>query len=141
MKKLRLNESIKKLKEFVERNRFIYAAYLFGSAASGTMGPISDVDVAFYLKTGKKSHKEELALQTECITLFKPFDVDVVVMNKATNLMNYNIISKGKLVHSNNENERIMFEAGILHEYLDLEYHERKQAELGIARIAARGLT
>lgn len=140
MKQPRLDEGIRRLKEFVRKNRFIYAAYLFGSAASGNMGPLSDIDVAFYLKHGKKSHKEMLVLQTGCMEMFKPFDVDVVVMNKATNTMNYNIISKGKLISSNNENERILFETSILHEYLDLDYHERRQAELGIARIAARGL-
>lgn len=140
MKQPRFDESIRILEEFVKRNRSIYAAYLFGSAVTGRMGPLSDIDVAFYLKVGEKSHKKELVLQTECMRIFKPFDVDVVIMNRATNTMNYNIISKGKLICSNNENERILFETSILHEYLDLECHERKQAEIGIARIAARGL-
>jgi len=61
-------------------------------------------------------------------------------MNNAPLLLNYNIISEGRILDSKDELERVMFETRILSRYLDRRYYDERRVKMGIKRIAERGI-
>ena len=137
-----MGKGLERMENFVKKNRFIIAAYLFGSAAEGKARKLSDIDLGFYLKKmGKREmFEKELLLVNKATDFFRREDIDVVIMNYARTSLNFNII-KGKLIASNDEEKRVKFETRIMRDYLDNDYHEKLRAKIGIERIALQGLS
>ena len=132
-----------KIKEFLGREMRVELAYLFGSAARGELGELSDVDVAIYLDESLPSEegfKLQLRLMGELASALQTNKVDLVVMNDAPLLLNYNIIKHGKLVKSDGRT-KVRVEASILSRYLDMKYFIDRHTKLGIERMAKKGLT
>ncbi|PSH01458.1 MAG: hypothetical protein BRC26_03470, partial [Nanohaloarchaea archaeon QH_8_44_6] len=67
-------------------------------------------------------------------------DIDIVVMNKASNLINYNIISDGKIVHCSSPDKKAEIESSILRSYLDMKYYQDRHVEERLQRFAEKGL-
>lgn len=79
---------------FASRNE-VRLAFLFGSAAGGRSGRMSDVDVAVYLD--EEDDKVEDSLQSELERLLRK-EVDLVVMNRAPATLCWSAIRKGVAV-------------------------------------------
>jgi len=137
-----LERGLQKMREFTQKNKFIIASYIFGSAAKRKMGRLSDIDLAFYLEeTGREDiSRKELLLMNKAVNIFGTEAIDIVIMNSSRNSLNFNII-KGNLIASNDEDKRVKFETKIINEYLDNDYHEKLMAQIGLNRIASRGLS
>jgi uncharacterized protein len=58
-------------------------AYLFGSAATNTLSPRSDVDVAVFAAPGSDSHTLRLAVARACARQLSTDAIDVVLLNTA----------------------------------------------------------
>jgi len=98
------------------------AVYLFGSAARGTAGAASDVDVAILFR-------EPLARTFDA----QPFDlaadlerhlgqaVDVVVLNSAPVDLRIRVLRDGHLIVDRDKSRRIAFEVRTRNEAFDLE--------------------
>lgn len=85
-----------------ERFPSIKLGYLFGSQATGTTGPFSDVDVAVYLDepTSQDRFETKLRLMNELSTSLHRDDIDVVVLNDLdTPEFAYFIIADGTILH------------------------------------------
>ena len=102
----------------------VILAYLFGSQARETAGPISDTDIAVLLP---KKHSEKrrfeirLALMRECAKILKS-DTDLVIFNDVSSLFfQYVILNEGKLIYQSSEEEAIDFESRTLGRYFDFE--------------------
>jgi hypothetical protein len=131
---------IGELREFFKQQESVKLAYLFGSSARGEKGKLSDVDIAVLLDerlNGDERFNLELALSSELTSPLKTNNLDLVVMNDASLLLNYNII-KGVLLKS--DPSRIKIEAGILSRCLDRKYHLQRHARETIKRISGAGL-
>ena len=134
---------IDEVKAFIGRQERVRVAYLFGSYAKDKAGPLSDFDIAVLLD-GCLDKQESFDLRLRLInaisSMLKTDKVDVVVMNNAPLLLNYNIISEGRILDSKDELERVMFETYILSRYLDRKYYDERHVKMGIKRIAERGI-
>lgn len=112
----------------------IIAVYLFGSQATGRVGPLSDYDVAvLFDESGiKKGQLFDARLETiaKLTNALKTDRVDTVVLNEAPSTLAMNIISYGKLLLSTNEPARIAFESRTIAEFLDRDYYERRYNKL-----------
>ncbi len=129
-------KTIDLIKDEVSRENSISFAYIFGSVAKGTTGPLSDIDVAIFLSAKNKGKRHKIV---ENLADFKgPDHIDVVVLNDAPLLMQFNVIKDGILIKDSKE--RRNFEYLTMNRYLDNEYHERLSAKIGLARIAEKGL-
>ncbi len=96
-------------------------AYLFGSQANGTAGPISDYDFAVYLKekNSRKRFDIRLKLMSQLSLLLKTDGVDVIVINDTESPdLKYNIIKEGKLILEK-QPYKILIEPQIINEYFD----------------------
>jgi len=95
--------------------------YLFGSRATGKIGPLSDYDFAVYLdeKNAKKRFELKLNLISEATKALKTDNVDLVVLNDINAPeMKYNVIKDGILILQI-EPFKVIIEPRILNEYFD----------------------
>ena len=135
------NDLIKKLEEFFKKQNSVKLAYLFGSSVTEKRGKLSDIDIAvlFDDHLGKKERfKLELELIGKLSSLLKTNKIDLVIMNEATILMNYNIIKGIALIGE--ESVRIKTETAIISKYLDRKPHIQRYALETIKKVAEQGL-
>ena len=103
----------------VFRNFRVVFAYIFGSYATGRARNRSDVDIAVYVEEGGLSWKEHVSLMHSLEDVIGK-RVDLVILNETPLLLAYEIVSKGRLIYSRDDELRAEFEAKVLHEYLDI---------------------
>jgi len=96
------------LRKLFEKDDNVEFAYVFGSVIKGKTHPLSDIDVAVYLKDD--SIRKVVELNAKIVDALGD-NVDFVVLNKAPYSLRYIIISEGVLIFSRNENLRIDFES------------------------------
>jgi predicted nucleotidyltransferase len=101
----------------------VVAAYLFGSQATGQTWAQSDTDLAVLfdrsIPPGEYSHLK-IQLLTALIGLLKSNDVDLICLNEAPPFIAYEeILVRGKLLFSSDEDQRIAFEIAAFHRYVD----------------------
>jgi predicted nucleotidyltransferase len=96
-------------------------AYLFGSRATGKVGPLSDYDFAIYLdeKDLKKRFDIRLELMGKVSRVLETDALDLCVINDIESPeFKYNIIKDGKVIFER-EPFKILIEPKILNEYFD----------------------
>jgi predicted nucleotidyltransferase len=115
------------LPEFFYKKEYVELAYLFGSTAEGTEGPLSDIDIGIYLSSkltkGERIEKR-LELIGELSTLLKNDHVDLLVMNDAAPFINFEVIRPNVPLFVRNEDLKLDVEQYIMSRYLDRKYHE-----------------
>lgn len=104
----------------LKNNGMIKFAYLFGSCVRNGNGPLSDIDLAVYLDKRLDFFSARLHLLEELSRLFKEQPYDLVVLNNASLILQYEVIREG-IILKENKKKRIPFETGVLSEYLDTE--------------------
>ena len=100
----------------------IVVAYLFGSQAKGTPGPLSDVDVAYLLDeklSAKEMETRNDVLYRAIAACLKTDHVSVVCLNEAPLRIRQAVITTGKLLYSSDERKRVEFTETTMHEYMD----------------------
>ena len=104
------------------RKRGVVLAYLFGSQAEGTAGPLSDVDIAVLL--GPEVPRErwgdvQIDLIGDLTSLFHCDDVDVVILNRATPLLAWEVVRYGRRIYEPDPDVRVDFETDAFRRYVD----------------------
>lgn len=100
------------------------AAYLIGSRARGTAGPLSDVDLAILHSPNlDSSSRLELRLQlmADAGAALGTTEVDVVLLNEAPPLVRHRALSEGVLLVDKVPSARVAFYVRTLNEYVDTE--------------------
>lgn len=95
--------------------------YLFGSRASGKVGPLSDYDFAVYLdeKDPQKRFDLRLDLLAKITTKLKTDDVDLCVLNDLYSPgFKYHIVKDGKVIYEK-EPFKLFVEPKILNDFFD----------------------
>lgn len=91
----------KKIAEILARHGAVLS-YLFGSAARGTMGPHSDIDVAVFFDNSLTSDEQEKlkeSIRDEIVNNFKVPFADVINLNKQTNpVLRYDAVLEGEAI-------------------------------------------
>ena len=115
----------------------VLAAYLFGSKARGESSPESDVDVAVLLSELPENLLDfYLSLAGRLVEAAG--NVDLVIANLAPPALNFQVISRGRLVYCRDERARIAFEARVLDEFMDLSRALRRYDECMLEEILSR---
>ena len=89
---MKSNQLVTILKPYFEREKDILFGFLFGSSASEKSCLESDVDIGIYLKN--QDDKLEHRIQNDFEKLLSK-EVDLVILNRGTSTLNWNIIRKG----------------------------------------------
>ncbi len=114
------------------RERLVFA-YLFGSVATGEAAPLSDVDIAVCLEGGKSAalFEDRLSLYADICRALKSNDVDLLVLNSATNLIILeDVVRHGVILYDRNPDLREEFELKVLHRAID--FREQRVAVMGM---------
>lgn len=117
--------------------------YIFGSQASGKIGPLSDYDIAILLDQRIKSDKYyhlQLRILSELNSILASDRVDLVILNKANTILAMKIITEGKTLFSCDEISRIAFEARTISRYQDRSFYEERYNKILFRQIAATGV-
>ena len=118
----------------------VIAAYLFGSAAHGTAGPLSDVDVAV-LTTGPPADDDSIVdrIADRLERTLRVRRVDVVALTRAAVPLRYRVIRDGMLIVSRDAAclERFIVESTL--QYLDFAPLREHAFRIQRAAILAHG--
>lgn len=127
-----------RLRAALERQPEVLVAYLFGSAARGRPGPLSDVDVAVLLAEDSDRTGRRLDLIGDLAAAAGTDEIDLVVLNDAPNELAFRVIRDGRVLLCRDERARVRHRVRTILEYLDLEPLRRALAE-GLRRRLAEG--
>jgi len=109
----------------------VVLAYLFGSVARGEADRLSDVDVAVLLdeSLGPEDRVDRQLRLMAALSDFSARETQVVLLNNASPLLAYRVVTEGILLHERSRTERIAFEVKARRVYFDWrpweEYHTR----------------
>lgn len=110
---LMLNEIFQKIED-------VEFAYLFGSSARGDEFPLSDIDIAVYMRSGNIHFDDEMRLHSILSRGLKSNNVDLVILNRTKNIIFLEeIVRYGRVVCDNNLSLRESFELNVLHDAID----------------------
>lgn len=119
----------------------VVGAYLFGSYARGVAYPESDIDIAVYLRPGSKLPlNDELTLgrKIEERSGLKP--VDLRVINDMPLTIQGEILTRGILLYSADDKERVAFETRTLALYFDYLPHIERFRRDFLESVRRRGI-
>jgi uncharacterized protein len=133
---------ISRLAEFFKSREYVELAYLFGSTAKDNRGPLSDIDIGVYLSSkptkGERIEKR-LELTAELAGFLKTESIDLVVMNDASAVINFEIIKSNIPVFIRDEDFKLDMEQKTMSSYLDRKYHEDLLNRAFLERIEEKG--
>jgi predicted nucleotidyltransferase len=104
--------------------REVITAFLIGSQARGSVGPLSDVDVAILHDPGLTPRERldlRLSLASSAGAALGTSEVDIVLLNDAPPLLRHRAIRDGVRLLDHRPKERIEFEVRTLNDYVDTE--------------------
>lgn len=134
-------EQQKIVADFCENRPEITVAYLFGSQARGSSGPLSDIDLAFLVESSLVNEQQypygyRADLITELMGLLKTNDLDAIVLNDAPPLLKFQVIHHGQVIFSRSEKKRLAFHVKAFNEYQDIRPMLAVQHEYMLKRLA-----
>lgn len=95
-----VSELIPNAADYLKKRKDVLFACLFGSMASETCNPLSDIDIAVYLKKGNLSEKR-LELIGDLADIFKTDEIDLVILNTAPLSLRMRILKQRKILADN----------------------------------------
>jgi|UniRef100_A0A7C3SNV7 predicted nucleotidyltransferase len=121
-------ELIPKAQRILEKDPRVIFAYLFGGLAKGRITPISDIDIAVYLKDIKDEvdvFNIKLELLTTLSEVLNTEEIDIVILNNTPLPLKAKIIQNKKVLVDKDPNLRYSFESLTLREYFDFSIKEK----------------
>lgn len=119
---------LEQLIDLCKKESAVLAAYLFGSAAEGRDRESSDLDIAILLEKDAADSFALLpfisALERACLC-----PVDVVVLNRAGEVLKYQVRKYGRLIFERDPQERARFEVRSRKFFEDFLYLHRRYAK------------
>jgi hypothetical protein len=119
-------------RKFSEPSAKIFAAH-----------PGSDRDIAVRFRPNtSKSRRFDLRLKlwNRLSDIWPREALDLIDLGEAPLLLQFRAIQPGKLLFSQNELERVRFEASTMSQYFDRQYYIDRGAKQSIAQVARQGL-
>ena len=110
--------------DYLESHPQILFAYLFGGLARGKPQPLSDVDIAIYLRTGGKVAEKKLEILGNLAAILQTDEIDLVVLNSAALVLVMNIVKVRKIIVDKDPFSRHIFESLTMRKYFDFSIKE-----------------
>ena len=114
------------LPDIFRRYEDVQAVYLFGSAASGSTRPDSDIDLAVVPRSGS-CRERRLDILADLVRAGFD-DVDLVFLDTHDLVLKYEAVRQNRLVYAANDFDRGAFYSKVVRMYLDFQpYLERQR--------------
>ena len=135
-------DKIPTLTELIRADKEVIAFYIFGSAATGRLNPLSDLDFAVLLHQ-KLSKTEIFEKNLELIGVIsehlKTEEFDLIILNNAPQRFVHNILKTGKLQFCKDREFLIDFIEKNNKMYLDFRYFRDQYDEIFLKRMSHFG--
>ena len=110
---------------FLQSRSDIEFAYLFGTFGKGKPLPLSDVDVAIYLRETVDILEKKMEILGVLIDLLETDEIDLVILNEAPLTLKMKILESKAIVVDHSPFLRHRFESLVMREYFDFSVLER----------------
>ncbi len=114
---------ITQLREFLQKDHNIIFAYLFGSMTQKNPSPLSDIDLAIYVKDLKKLNY--LNLFTEITNILGTDELDLVILNTSPISLSGRILQSRSIAVDKDPFLRHRYESLILRKFFDFQTVEK----------------
>jgi predicted nucleotidyltransferase len=117
-----ISKLVGRLKRFLEKDKDIVFAYLYGSAVYHPYLPGGDIDLAVYLKPAdmKVYIRKETELTVSLSSLLETDEIDLRILNVVPLVFQYSILKEGVLLLSRDEIQRAEFETNVMMRFFEL---------------------
>lgn len=130
LKKVDVNvrERLSLVAKYFAKRHEVVVVYLFGSYARDGEDHLSDVDIAVLLDglTKEAIWRLELEMADQVCDFLQTSEVDFVVLNTAPLRAQFEIISTGQILQSNDEEKRTDFEVAVMSAYWDFKKYDEE---------------
>ena len=113
--------------KYLQSHPKIIFSYLFGSLSKGEPSPLSDVDIAIFLKKEKKVADRKIEILGRLIEILETDEIDLVVLNTANLPLVMGIIKNKKIIVDKDPFARHLFESLMMRKYFDFSINESAQ--------------
>ena len=121
-----IEELIPRVMAYLQSMPDILFAYLFGSFGRGKHLPLSDVDIAVYLKEPTVVQDKKMEILGALIDILQTDEIDLVVLNSAPLPLRMRILENKKVVVDHEPFLRHHYESLTMREYFDFSILEKK---------------
>jgi predicted nucleotidyltransferase len=101
-------------------------AYLFGSFGRGKHFPLSDVDIAVYLKEPSDVQEKKMEILGALIDILQTDEIDLVILNSAPLPLRMRILESKKVIVDREPFVRHHYESLTMREYFDFSILENQ---------------
>lgn len=113
--------------DYLESHPQILFAYLFGGLARGKPQPLSDIDIAVYLKPDCNFAENKLDVLGNLMAILQTDEIDLVVLNSAELPLIMNVLRNKKVLVDKDPFCRHLFESLMMRKYFDFSIKESAQ--------------
>ncbi|OGW44548.1 MAG: hypothetical protein A2132_01975 [Nitrospirae bacterium RBG_16_43_11] len=99
-------------------------AYLFGGLAEGKVTPLSDIDIAVFLKSAHKVAEYKLGLFERLADSLGTCEIDLVILNTAPISLTGRILQKKQILIDKDPPRRHVFESVSFRKFFDFKKKE-----------------
>jgi hypothetical protein len=114
---------------YLEGQKKVVFAYLFGSMAAGSPTPMSDIDIAVYLESDTGEFDCRMEIIGHLSDIFQTEDLDVVILKKAPPTLVMNILKAKEILVDKQPFIRHRFESMAFRQYFDFAPREKFMLE------------
>jgi len=121
-----IEELIPKALTYLQSVSDILFAYLFGGFGRGMRHPLSDLDMAVYLKENTGVQEKKMEILGALIDILQTDEIDLVVLNNAPLPLRRRILESKKVIVDHEPFRRHHYESLTMREYFDFSIKERE---------------
>jgi predicted nucleotidyltransferase len=111
-------------KTLAEEDNVLFA-YLFGGLAAGKLKPLSDVDIAVYVRDMSGLAEFKLGLFSRLVDVLNTSEMDLVILNTAATSLAGRILQQRRVLVDKEPPRRHTYESVTLREFFDFRIKER----------------
>ena len=121
-----IEDLIPKALTYLQSMPDILFAYLFGSFGRGKPLPLSDVDIAVYLKESTVVQEKKMEILGALIDILQTDEIDLVVLNSAPLPLRKRILESKRVIVDREPFVRHHYESLTMREYFDFSILEKE---------------
>ena len=119
-----IEDMLPKAETYLQSRPDILFAYLFGGLARGKPLPLSDVDIAVYLRETVDSFEKKLEILGKLTDLLETDEIDLVMLNEAPLTLRMKVLENKRIIVDNDPFLRHEYESLTMREYFDFSTKE-----------------
>jgi uncharacterized protein len=100
----------------------VIAGYLFGSCHTGSMTPLSDIDIAILFDEklcSEEIENMENEIYAKLIEALGTDEVDLIVLNRAPLSVRFGVLKDKEIIYFSDKGKVVDFQCDVVSEYLD----------------------